>query len=169
MKSYHCYRPGFCQPDCINDNCPTLSCPEPANISMIEGNFINDSIDNNLFWLQIMMEHALFMRIGFACINQDLIDEAQQFEQDYSRLLNQAKIVANRPSEQSVRALNEESIRLTHSFACFKTMVLDRIITCGPAKIGGYNFALLIDHIRREAVNFINRLRALQMLSLIHI
>lgn len=154
--------PGFCVPDCIEQDCTTsYSCPAPANIPMVQGNFIADSIDNNLFWLRIMMEHALFMRLGFACINLDLINQAQEYEQEYSALLNRAQIVASNPNEGNVRVLNENSIELTKSFVCFKTEVLNRIITCGPAKIGGYNFPLLIDHIRREAITFINILTAL--------
>lgn len=156
------FMPGFCQPDCIEQDCPTFTCPAPAGIPTVQGNFIPDSIDNNLFWLQIMMEHAIFMRLGFACVNTDLINQAREFERAYSNLLNQARAVAGAPTEQSVRTLNQASIELTRSFACFKTMVLDRIITCGPAKIGGYNFPLLIDHIRREAIAFIGRLTALQ-------
>ncbi|HBV98465.1 MAG TPA: hypothetical protein DEF36_15715 [Desulfotomaculum sp.] len=153
---------GFCQPDCVQQDCCSFTCPSNEAVPMVFGDFIRDSIDNNLFWLRIMMEHALFMRLGFACINLDLINEAQRYEELYSNLLSQARAVANAPSEQCVRALNQASIDLTMSFACFKTMVLDRIITCGPAKIGGYNFPLLIDHVRREAIAFIGRLNALQ-------
>lgn len=156
------FKPGFCQPDCVQQDCPSFTCPPPGIIPMRKGDFIAESLNNNLFWLRIMMEHALFMRLGFACINVDLINEAQQYEQAYSEQLNQARAVASAPTEQSVRTLNQTSIELTKSFACFKTMVLDRIITCGPAKIGGYNFPLLIDHVRREAVAFVSRLEALQ-------
>ncbi|NLW07656.1 MAG: DUF2935 domain-containing protein [Clostridia bacterium] len=129
---------------------------------MAKSDFISDSIDNNLFWLRIMMEHALFMRLGFACVNIDLINEAQEFEKEFSKLLTQAMKVAHAPTGQKVSNLNQASIELTRSFVCFKTMVLDRIITCGPAKIGGYNFPLLIDHIRREGITFISVLQALQ-------
>ena len=156
------YTPGFCQPDCVEQDCFAFTCPSSTGVPLVHGDFISDSIENNLFWLQIMMEHAIFMRLGFACINIDLINEAQQFEQAYADLLNQARTVARSPNEQKVRNLNQASIDLTKSFACFKTMVLDRIITCGPAKIGGYNFPLLIDHVRREAVAFVGRLTALQ-------
>jgi len=156
------YKPGFCQPDCVEQDCPSFTCPPPGMIPLRRGDFIGESIENNLFWLRIMMEHALFIRVAFACINLDLINEAQNYEQAYAQQLNQARAVANAPTEPSVRALNQNSIELTQSFACFKTMVIDRIITCGPAKIGGYNFPLLIDHTRREAVAFISRLEALQ-------
>lgn len=157
------FMPGFCQPDCVQQDCPAFTCPAPVDVPMTQGDFIADSIDNNLFWLRIMMEHAIFMRLGFACVNTDLINEAEQFEQAYSMLLKQAGVVAAAPDGQNVRALNQASIELTVSFACFKTRVLDRILTCGPAKIGGYNFPLLIDHIRREAVAFVSRLAALQV------
>ena len=154
--------PGFCQPDCVEQDCSSFTCTPPNTIPFIQGNFIQDSLDNNLFWLRIMMEHAMFMRLGFACINAELISQAQQFERAFADLLNQARSVAGAPTDQNVRSLNQASIDLTKSFACFKTMVLDRIITCGPAKIGGYNFPLLIDHIRREAIAFVGRLNALQ-------
>ncbi len=156
------FKPGFCQPDCIEQDCSTFTCPAAMEIPTIQGDFIADSIDNNLFWLRIMMEHALFMRLGFACVNVDLIAEAQQYERSYAKLLNQAQMIAKNPTEQNVRTLNQASIDLTKKFTCFKTQVLNRILTCGPAKIGGYNFPLLIDHIRREAIAFIGRLIALQ-------
>ncbi|MFA5383521.1 MAG: DUF2935 domain-containing protein [Eubacteriales bacterium] len=111
--------PGFCVPDCIEQDYTTsYSCPAPANIPMVQGNFIADSIDNNLFWLRIMMEHALFMRLGFACINLDLINQAQEYEQEYSTLLNRAQIVASNPNEVNVRVLNENSIELAQLNTC---------------------------------------------------
>jgi len=157
------FKPGFCQPDCVKQDCPTsFTCPVPGPVAIAQSDFINDSLDNNLFWLQIMMEHAIFMRLGFACVNIDLIREAERYEQAYLKLLNQAKRIVSNPTEQNVRLLNQASIELTLNYVCFKTKVLDRSITGGPAKIGGYNFPLLIDHIRREALAFISRLTALQ-------
>lgn len=156
------FRPGFCQPDCVQQDCSTFTCLAPMEVPMVKGEFIADSISENLFWLRIMMEHAIFMRLGFACINTDLISEARRFEQAYANLLKRAQEAAAAPTQECVGTLNQSVIDLTRSFACFKTMVLHRLITCGPTKIGGYNFPLLIDHIRREAVAFIGRLCALQ-------
>lgn len=156
--------PGFCQTECVDQDCPlSFNCQVQANVPMTQDSFIMNSIESNLFWLRIMMEHAIFMRLGFACVNVDLITEAQIFERAYADLLNRARQIATVSTEENVRLLNQASLDLTKSFACFKTMVLDRIITCGPAKIGGYNFALLIDHIRREAINFVTHLTALQV------
>lgn len=120
-------------------------------------NFVEDSLALNRFWLQIMMEHAIFLRLGLPCDRQDLIDRARYFEDRYRRLLERAQTISRNPA--AVRALNEESILLTQQYIEYKTMLLMLMVEC---RLGGFNFPLLIDHIRREAIRFVDRLRRLQ-------
>jgi hypothetical protein len=58
-----------------------------------------------------------------------------------------------------VSRLNERAITLTKKLIKFKTLVLNEMLTC---KIFTYNFPLLIRHIRREAIFFVNHLERLQ-------
>ena len=58
-----------------------------------------------------------------------------------------------------VRALNEESIQLVRELIEYKTRLLLMMLEC---RLGGFNYPLLIDHIRREAIYFVNHLERLQ-------
>lgn len=58
-----------------------------------------------------------------------------------------------------VTALNQKAIGLTNSLVQFKTTVLNRMLQC---KMFTFNFPLLIIHIRREALFYIQKLERLQ-------
>lgn len=98
------------------------------------------------FWLRIMKEHAIFIRLGLPCTETRLIQMAQSFETRYAALEEKSHTVC----PEDVDALAQEVLDLTLEFIQYKTMILDRIITCNLA--GGNLFPLLIDHIRREAI-----------------
>lgn len=59
----------------------------------------------------------------------------------------------------NVFELNNRSIRLARGIVIFKTKVLDSMLNCTVFNI---NYPLLIDHIRREAILFIEMLTKLQ-------
>ena len=115
--------------------------------------FITESLRLNRFWLQIMSEHALFIREGLPCGETELINEARQFENIFAELKARAD---QTPSKcEAVLALNRDVIPALDQFINFKTNLLNRIITC---RIGGFNYPLLIDHVRREAIRFRTKL-----------
>ena len=115
----------------------------------MNANFVEVSLRENRFWLRIMAEHALFIRLGLPCDETELINEAQELEKLFRNLLEQAQ---NTPKkEEAVRKLNKKVIKALDRIIDFKSRVLKRIITC---KLGGSNLPLLIDHIRREAIRF---------------
>ncbi|HCF70080.1 MAG TPA: hypothetical protein DER33_00550 [Syntrophomonas sp.] len=60
---------------------------------------------------------------------------------------------------QQVADLNQRAIAITQALINFKTQVLDRILAC---RIFTFNYPLLIDHIRREAILFVELLTRLQ-------
>jgi hypothetical protein len=121
--------------------------------------FIRESLSTNLFWLRIMKEHSLFLRLGLPCDRRDLIERAMFFEAAYSRLLERAQRISTGGSPGAVRELNDESIRLTEMLIQYKTDLLLQMLEC---RLGGFNYPLLIDHIRREAIHFVNLLTQLQ-------
>ena len=53
--------------------------------------------------------------------------------------------------QQALRRFNDEVIAALGKIIDYKSMVLKRLITCD---LGGSNYPLLIDHIRREAIRF---------------
>ena len=120
-------------------------------------NFIDESLSLNRFWLRIMKEHSIFLRLGLPCDRQDLIDRAAYFESRFDRLLARAQSIGR--NVPAVRALNDESILLTRQLIEFKTQLLMLMVEC---RLGGFNFPLLIDHIRREAIRFVDHLIRLQ-------
>ncbi len=96
-----------------------------------------------------MSEHALFIREGLPCMETALIEEARQLEEIFAGLKARAD---QTPSDRAaVCALNQDIIKALDRIIEFKTFVLKRMITC---RLGGFNYPLLLDHIRREAIRF---------------
>lgn len=124
--------------------------------NLTEMDFVTESINENLFWIRIMKEHALFMSQGFDRKDKDLIRQADQFFVAFDKRLKEAEMLRHDPD--AVLKFNEEIILLTRSFREFKSKVLLLIIQC---KIAGFNFPLLIDHIAREAGYFVETLKGL--------
>jgi len=60
---------------------------------------------------------------------------------------------------ENVRSLNQRAIALTRDLVGFKTQILDGMLSC---RLFTFNFPLLIIHIRREAILFIEQLESLQ-------
>ena len=123
-----------------------------------QNQFITESMSLNLFWLRIMKEHSLFLRLGLPCDQRELIERAMFFEQAFDRLLERARRIQG-GTVPVVRALNEESIQLVRELIEYKTRLLLMMMEC---RLGGFNYPLLIDHIRREAIYFVNHLERLQ-------
>lgn len=122
-------------------------------------NFISKSLDSNRYWLRIMKEHAIFIKAGLPCGRPDLIKEAESFQKQYDGLLTVAKQMTN-PSREEVVALNNEAYCLTLKFIRYKTAVLEYNLLCRMPLQNLY--ALLIDHIRREAILFTQELQRIQ-------
>jgi hypothetical protein len=113
-------------------------------------------LEENRFWLQIMMEHAFFLRLGFPATATGLIRQAKEFQDIFARQLERARRTPPEPA--LVRRLNNDSIALTRRIAEFKLRVFNDIVTC---RIRGFNFPLLVDHVRREALFFLKTLQQL--------
>lgn len=110
---------------------------------------INESmLANELnFWLEIMREHAMFLRLALPPTETQLIQTATNFERRYTDLLERVK---REPA--NVNMLGQEALNLTLEFIQFKTLLLDRTIEC--RLILNNVFPLQVDHLRREAIHF---------------
>jgi len=126
----------------------------PATLS--DADYISRSLEENQFWLRIMMEHAFFLRNGFPPDATRLIRQAEQFEAIFERQLDRAYKTPADPDE--IGKLNDDTLLLTHKIALFKQNVMEETM----CKLNGFNFPLLIDHVRREAVYFLKTLKQIQ-------
>ena len=107
--------------------------------------------DSELFWNQIMMEHAMFIRGLLDPSEEKLIDTADDFAEDYKRLLK-ASAAAN---DRTLRG--ENALALTEKFRDFKRAGVEGIEGC---QIRSLILPLLADHVLREAIHYIRLLEA---------
>lgn len=104
------------------------------------------------FWNQIMMEHALFIRGLLDPSEEVLIETANEFSEDYKRLLEMAK-------QQDCAAMQEittSSLEETLKYRDFKTAGTKGILNCN---ISSLILPLLADHVLREANHYIRILQ----------
>lgn len=104
--------------------------------------------DQELFWDQIMMEHALFIRGLLDPTEEKLIETADDFAEDYRRLLEMAREQDCRASEELTRKTLKETLK----YRDFKAAGTEGILECEIASI---ILPLLADHVLREANHFI--------------
>ena len=102
-----------------------------------------------LFWNQIMMEHALFIRGLLDPAEDKLVKTSDTFAQEYAALLARARAANN-----SVM-IRQESLNETLKFRDFKTAGVQGIENC---QIRSIILPLLADHVLREANHYIRLL-----------
>lgn len=108
-----------------------------------------------LFWNQIMMEHAQFIRGLLDPTECELIKSADKFAEDYCNLLEEAKEQDNRVNE----LCNGQSFQLTKEFRQLKAAGTEGLIDC---KIRSIILPLLSDHVLREANHYLRLLETTQ-------
>ncbi len=102
------------------------------------------------FWIRIFKEHSLFIKLGLPCTRTDLIAIAESF---YERLgaieteLQSASVISP--------ALAQTIVTTVSALIEFKQEVLRELITCELK--GAALYPLLVDHITREAIRFLDR------------
>ena len=106
-----------------------------------------------IFWNQIMMEHAQFIRGLLDPTECELMESADGFAKDFCRLLETAK-------EQDCRTMDEltrKTLETTEKYRDFKAAGTDGITGC---KIRSIILPLLADHVLREANHYLRILRS---------
>lgn len=111
----------------------------------------NDVKDTELFWDQIMMEHALFIRGLLDPTEGELINTSNNFAHEYADLLEMARNATDATMEQVTGETLEETLR----YQGFKEAGTSGISEC---KIRSIILPLLGDHVLREANHFIRLL-----------
>jgi hypothetical protein len=113
-------------------------------------------IDENVFFLRIMADHAKFIGHLLDPSERKLVDQAREFSHDFDQLLFQARdLDSMRPQSQTKPLLsqfldqNKVSVK---SLRDFKQTARDLIEQC---KIKSIIHPLLADHVFREAERFL--------------
>jgi hypothetical protein len=113
-------------------------------------------IDENVFFLRIMADHAKFIGHLLDPSERKLVEQAREFSHDFDKLLFQAKdLDSMRPQSQTAPLLtqfldqNRVSVK---SLRDFKQTARDLIEQC---KIKSIIHPLLADHVFREAERFL--------------
>jgi len=110
-----------------------------------------DIRQTELFWNQIMMEHALFIRGLLDPTENELITTANDFADDYAVLLK----AATEATDLTLDSITDETLAKTIEYRDFKRAGTEGISGC---KIRGIIVPLLADHVLREANHYIRLL-----------
>lgn len=108
-----------------------------------------------IFWNQIMMEHAQFIRGLLDPTECELMDTAGGFAKDYCRLLDEAR----EQDRRAMNALTARTLQTTKKYQQFKTAGTEGITGC---EIRSIILPLLADHVLREANHYLRILEQAQ-------
>lgn len=107
--------------------------------------------ETELFWDQIMMEHALFIRGLLDPSEDELINTSDKFAREFSSLLEKAKNMTN----LTITSVTGDTLIETIKIRDFKRAGTEGIDEC---KIKSIILPLLADHVLREANHYIRLL-----------
>ncbi|MBB6623191.1 DUF2935 domain-containing protein [Clostridium gasigenes] len=106
---------------------------------------------SELFWDQIMMEHALFIRGLLDPSENKLIEASDKFAKEYAALIEKAKTM----TDETISSITLETLNETIKLNEFKQAGTKGIDEC---KIKAIFLPLLADHVLRESNHFIRLL-----------
>lgn len=105
-------------------------------------------METEMFWNQIMMEHALFIRGLLDPTECELVETADTFAGDYCRLLEEAR----QQDRRAMNGLTKRTLETTKRYRDFKAAGTKGITGCGIRSI---ILPLLADHVLREANHYL--------------
>ncbi|MGM9925632.1 MAG: DUF2935 domain-containing protein [Bacillus sp. (in: firmicutes)] len=126
---------------------------------------IQDAIINeNVFWLRIMMEHSRFIGSLLDQSERNLVKVSLKFGDDFETLLNQARDVESmlyrkQPTYPIIGKMNKDSENATTELQSFKKAGLELIQSCQVKSVIN---PLLADHVLREAGHFLYMIQILE-------
>lgn len=112
-----------------------------------------DMKEVELFWNQIMMEHALFIRGLLDPSEDELIITADTFAKEYKKLLEEAKNM----TDETIKSITTQTISETLKYRDFKKAGTEGIEEC---KIKSIILPLLADHVLRETNHYLRLLKS---------
>ena len=104
--------------------------------------------DQEMFWNQIMMEHAWFIRGLLDPTETELIESADHFAVEYGELLEMART----QNCKAMDGIRRKSMEETLKYRKFKEAGAEGILNC---EIASLILPLLADHVLREANHYI--------------
>ncbi len=110
-----------------------------------------DARETELFWDQIMMEHALFIRGLLDPSEDELITTSNEFANEFKNLIQEAQTMTN----VTISSVTNETLNQTIQLKNFKQAGTEGIASC---KIRSIILPLLADHVLREANHYIRLL-----------
>ncbi|HHW69527.1 MAG TPA: DUF2935 domain-containing protein [Tenericutes bacterium] len=111
-----------------------------------------DEKQTELFWNQIMMEHALFIRGLLDPTENDLINTSNDFAKEYGQLL----VEANNMSDATIESIKNKTLEETLRYRDFKKAGTKGLDAC---QIKSIILPLLADHVLREANHYLRILK----------
>lgn len=116
-----------------------------------------DANELEFFWNRQMAEHAKFIRGLLDPTENDLINKANDFGNEFDQLTSEAKAAMDMtvPSEE----VTDESLKATQELKNFKEQGTQGILSC---KVKSIIIPLLGDHVLREANHFLRLLRSFE-------
>ncbi|MBQ8816784.1 MAG: DUF2935 domain-containing protein [Lachnospiraceae bacterium] len=95
--------------------------------------YVTLSLETHLFFARIMKEHALFLEAGFPCINNEWIEDAESFRQQFEELLAEVIAISNGRINCDILNSNELVTEFTlpaeERTACLSGVAIDTDLT----------------------------------------
>ena len=114
-----------------------------------------DTRETELFWDQIMMEHAQFIRGLLDPTEEELIDTADDFAHEFKCLRKEALA----KTDATIDSVTDETLFQTIQLKNFKQAATEGITSC---EIRSIILPLLADHVLREANHYIRLLETFE-------
>ncbi|MFZ5989104.1 MAG: DUF2935 domain-containing protein [Bacillota bacterium] len=111
-------------------------------------------LEQELFWNEIMSEHADFIRGFLDPMEEELIETAGEFAREFKRIIQEAK--SEKDQTFLLTEITKKSLELTMDLIEFKTKGIKGLLGC---KIRSVILPLLADHTLREANHYLRILR----------
>lgn len=124
----------------------------------INPNAVEEAIRQQIFWNQIMSEHAKFIHGYLDPTEEELIEIAHNFGNEFEELNQRAIQMSVNP--QQLPIITSETIELTKGIQGFKTQGTEGLLNC---KIKALVAPLLGDHTIREANHYLNLLQEISV------
>ena len=129
--------------------------------SLVEKKDTEDIQSEEVFWNDKMSGHAKVMAGLLDPSEEELIDIARMFAQEFNELTNEAKQALVMPCQ--ALAVTSNSIAATERLRSFKISGLEGLLEC---KLKSIIIPLLADHVLREANHYLCELGKCKMLQL---
>mgnify|MGYP000259149214 FL=1 len=119
-----------------------------------EIDLVKEAYELQFFWNRQMAEHAKFIRGLLDPTENDLINQANDFGNEFDQLTAEAKAAMDATSPMA--KVTDESLKATEDFRNFKAQGTQAILEC---KVKSIIIPLLGDHVLREANHYLRLLK----------